>query len=95
MNLQEAVEQWVRARYYLLRPWMHPEGPGEPVTHDLIVAEQVLHAALLETKPADEDDWAEQWKLRLEAARMAGARICPKDSVKPKKPKRRTRNLFG
>lgn len=84
-RLRQAVARWIRARYLIMRPWMHPDGPNRPVTLEMVEAENELHAAFLGV-PADTS-----WETQLAAAKLAGSDICPRDIKKPSKKKKARR----
>lgn len=80
-RLEDAVLQWVQAKYYLLRPWMHPGGVSA-TTMAMIEAED----GLLRAFGAEGD-------LVVEAAKLAGCRLWEKDEVEsePPQPKPKVR----
>ena len=84
MSLRTAVKEFVCARYYLMRPWMHPVGSNAPVTEGVVAAENKLYAALLQDMDVDPDAWEANWQLLQAAASKCGARMCPKDRAKKK-----------
>lgn len=82
---EKALEQWVRAQYLLLRPWM--PGGGAWAT---IEAEEVLFRAYL----GDDAEGVERGQLFIAAARKAGMRLSPKDDPRPKAGKNRRRRTL-
>jgi len=81
LTLREAVAYWIRAQYYMLRPWMHPRRTADlsathlPVTEDLIVSKLALLRAFLK------DHKSPNHKVDLKAAQEAGAVMWHDDLV--------------
>lgn len=81
MSLRDAVALWLRAEYYVSRPWMHPRAPRDPAHRHVPVTESLIEAEAAVARAFLGHNKHPEHHLDLFAAKEAGAPMWQDDLV--------------